>query len=175
MRMFGAFGLSLAGAIVTFLAVLAVLDDEPMAVLGIGDRSRVAAFATPALATATTGSLATLRPVPAMIERGDESSRPVTTKTGTEVLDPARSARVPPISRRAPKDPTPVTPAEASSTVASSQAKPRKPAVRPELPGLDTATRSALGGPRPAIKVAPAPAVPRPLQKSLMGPVSASQ
>lgn len=175
MRMFGAFGLSLAGAIVTFFTVLAALDDEPMAMLGIGDRSRVAAFATPGLATATAGSLATLRPVPATIERGDESPRPLATKAGPEVLDPARSAWVPPISRRAPKDPTPGTPGEASSAVASAQAKPQKPAVRPALPGLETASRSALGGPRPAAKVAPAPPVQRPLQKSQVVPVPASQ
>lgn len=161
--MLGAFVLSLAGAIVTFVSVLAALDDEPLAALGLGERSRVAAFAAPGLATATPGSLATLRPVPATIEPV-ERTKPIAAPGEPSAGGATKSAWVPPIVRRAPKDPPPGTSVEEPAAVATAQAKPQKAPVRVPLPGLDNQTRSALGGPRSGSSaIAPAKQPPSPL------------
>ena len=161
--MLGAFVLSLAGAIVTFVSVLVVLDDEPLAALGLGEPSRVAAFAAPGLATVAPGSLATLRPVPATIEPV-ERTKPIAAPGERSADGATKSAWVPPIVRRAPKDPPPGTSVEEPAAVATAQAKPQKAPVRVPLPGLDNQTRSALGGPRSGSSaIAPAKQPPSPL------------
>ena len=176
MRIVGAFVLSLGGAIITFCSVLAVLDEDPLAALGLADRSRLADFAAPALANATPGSLATLRPVPVKIEHRDGTPEADATR-GAAALDggdamrkTTKSAWVPPIVRRAPLDPAPAADDGAPAVVAVAP-QPAKVRPRAPLPDLEPATRSALGGPKPGATAVPAPA--KPASKPTAAPVPA--
>ena len=155
--------LSLTGAIVAFLAVLVALDGVRLPTLDWGHESRVGAFATPALREAAPTSLATLRPIPVAIAAGGAlpglSALPPPARAAPAEVPaaaPVRSAWVPPIVRRAPKEETP--PAEAEPATVTAAAAEPKLAPKSPVKRLDPTTRSALGGPRPGASARPVPA-----------------
>jgi hypothetical protein len=147
--------LSIAGAIAAFWSALLVLEGASLPWVGLSESTRIAAFASPELRMAQSESLTALRPVPVTGAAGDEKSAqrahgpyPLRAAFEASTEPVARSAWVPPITRRQPQERSAFPTVEAAA-VTSSESRPKASPRRP-LPDLETSTRSALGGPRPA-------------------------
>jgi hypothetical protein len=140
MRTLGAIAISLSGAVASFIGVLAALEGTGPAPGSAHDHGRLAQFAVAGLPT----EIATATP----------SNR----QTRAAVAG-NRGAWVPPIARKKLIDPaSPAVVADAAAPQQSQQIVAPKPVPAPRIarakrpPGqpLETTTRSALGGPRPA-------------------------
>ena len=174
MRSFEAVIVCLACTIASFFSVLAALDDNPSTAIGIDRPNRMALFATPDLAAVSPASLSTLRPGPTTIAL-DAPPGPSMRNQPMSATAKSRSAHVPPIVRRQPKQlderasgseagfPKPI--ARASAT------PPFEMRVSPaRAPAFDTSSRSTLGGPRPGSEAVPskvrAPMKAKPVSKT---------
>lgn len=158
MRILATLLISLPGGIAAFFLTLIALDTSWLEIFGATPANRIAAFASPGLAQAAADDLATLRPIPVAIEGGAGG----VPSLAVPALDappagPAKTAWVPPITRRAPVDPA-VAPAPEAPAAALADAKQAPTALPGAGPAtFDTSSRSALGGPRGAAVIRPRP------------------
>jgi hypothetical protein len=192
LRTFGALLLSLTGAILSFFSVLILMDPDWRASFRGEQKSRLAAFAAPALLRTEPEDPHILRPLPAIIARQDTAPATSSRPDGSSFdADTSRgepravvSARVPPVARRAPPvlpdfepgvplDEAPAVAAPATGIATSSPAAAdgaaAAEATTTAASAIDTSSRSALGGPpassiRRIVRRAPSSATPKPVK-----------
>jgi len=185
LRFIGVIALAFVATVASFFATMIALDHELFGTMGHVDTrrapatTRLAAFAAPELA-ASTDLLTMLRPHPALADLDGRPSRKDATamlpdrmtlasSQITDVASAIRNQLVPPMARRAPVEPMLVPDEPTLTAKATPSPRPHRPTafaqevpqakpVRRTPPQFDTATRSALGGPKPSLVAAPKPA-----------------